>query len=218
MAQKPRIQVRVVVRRRPRIMAGLGVDGESDVAAEALQRLDHVLRFAEWHHFGLGAVEHPSRNVREVSRQPRRAAPANGSKSSEAVRSGNRERPRAEPAHAEPGTVDAVLVNAIGGDDLIEQGVKGFYVPPPVLGALGRHDHEGKALALLNELYWAVELHLLQVAAALAGAVEEQEQRPLLVGVFVALGKVEQVVGGDDFGDCLLECIGRLTGLVGHAA
>ena len=69
MRQEPREQLRVVVRLGPRVVLRLGIDGELDVGAEALEGLDHLLGARDGDRGVLGAVEDPDGEVLELLRR-----------------------------------------------------------------------------------------------------------------------------------------------------
>ena len=126
------------------------------------------------------------------------------------------QRPRAEPTHAQPGHIDAVRVDAIGGNDLVEQPAEGGDLsragPPGVFGALGRRDHEGEILPLLgNELRRPVHGHPVEVVTPLARPVQEQHQRPRLVAFGVLGRQVQQVIQMDGDADFLLKRMRMLS-------
>ena len=122
--------------------------------------------------------------------------------------------PGGAAAHGEAGEIEAVGVGAVAGDDVVEEDFEVVDVPPLVRGALGGDEDEVEVLAGLDELGRAPGGDFPNVSAALAGAVEEEDQGIALVGMgSVVFGEVDEVVVGDAVGDGFVEgCRNELAG------
>ncbi len=129
-------------------------------------------------------MEDPDGEILELGGVTGVSASADRGNGGEPIRVRGGEGPGAVAAHAQAGEVNAVLVDPVVVDHVIEQGVQGVGVPASA-GALRRDQDEGEILALGDQLGRAVELDLLEVIARLAGSVQEEHQGPFLVFLLI---------------------------------
>ena len=127
------------------------------------------------------------------------AAAAHRRDGGEALGVGRGEGPGAEAAHAEAGDVDAARVDAVAGHGVVQQRVEAGHhqlaVPAPARRTLRRQDDRRHLAPRRQFLRQAVDLHAVQLVAALARAVQEEDERPGAGGVVVVARR--QVERGD---------------------
>src|SRR5690606_21715376 len=143
-----------------------------------------------------------------TARARERAAAADRNDRCEPVRELERQLPRAEAPHADTRDIDAILIDRLLAPNFVEHGIEELHGPDPILGHLRRDDHERQVgSGLADESERTVYGDALQLVAPLAGAVQEQQQRPATGGVVVGW-LVDQVATGDVAGQACVESPG----------
>ena len=222
MREQPRIKRRIPISLRPGVMLGFGIDGELHLGHPGLfQGVHHALGFLKGHHVIPGAVEGPHAQGFErrafipaaQDHADHLAAAANGHDGGKPFREGQPQIPGAIAAHAQAGEINPARIHRLPGHHLVQQRQHQVARPRLLFGALRRNDDEREIRPGRHVLERAVGGDFPDIRAALARAVQKQDQgpAPVRLGV-VAPGQIQQVINGgvDRFG--VLELVGGLRG------
>ena len=169
-------------------MADAGIDGELDVCPCGFGGVDDGLSGGELDHAISVAVKRPDGHPLERRSLVRFAAATDGDEASEAFGVLAAPAPGAEAAQAESGQDDALLVDAVVGENLVEELIERADVPAGVGWALRGNHYVRNGTALFERLREAILADELDVGAAFARAVEEDHQRPLLRLILIIVG------------------------------
>ncbi len=203
--QQPPPQRLVGIGAGPASVFETGVFRVLRAAAEFAQRLDGRARSLNGHIRIQRAMKGPDRQVSDIRHERLAADAADGNGRGEDIGPRHDELPRGESAHGEPRDIDAVAVRSVFLQHGIENGPNGDRVvaPEPQRPSLRHDGDERELLRATGDVTRQANGRLFHaIDAALAAAVEKQNDRPLVVGISVVLrGDVERVLSFDAFAE-----------------
>ena len=179
--------------RGPGIGTHVGADAELHPATGGIHRVHHLLVAGQRHGGVLRAVEGPDGQVHDAFGAVAVAGPADRRDGGQPVGVVDGVVPGAVAAHAQPCQQHTVGVDRQPRHQVGAQRFERIAVPGHALGHLRRDQHEREVSPRHRILRRAMRLDLLEVVAALARAVQEDQQRPARCGSACGLGHPLQV-------------------------
>ena len=178
----------VVVGDGPAVVGEVGIELQLGVAAGFFQGGGHLLAVLYGFSAVLAADEDSNGNFGQLFGGRQVAASANGNGGGETVWVLGDERPGARAAHAEAGDIETLAVDPIRIRRVLDKLGQSVRIPAAAQVALGRNDDGGEGFAVGDLFRGTVLLHDFEAIAAFATAVEEEDEGPFLVGVFLVVG------------------------------